>query len=154
MPGGSDVNLPRARLCDLALVDRGKHRRWQDAGLLERKESYGRLDLIRAVVLQHVWETLGPSLATAAWKQVSGELHFSRTTLDLVVEPATQTAVVVRDAAQLSETLPRDTTIIVVHVSGPVNQAARRLREFLSHRAYAQMPGRPSRITLAAGRER
>src|SRR5947209_17107467 len=97
MTSPSDVPIPRRRLCELAAVERGKHGRWVGANLLDRRGSYGRLDLIRAVALQQLWDVLGPTLATSVWRQVKPVLGMPGRALDVIVNPATHSAAVARE---------------------------------------------------------
>ena len=124
--------LPRSSVCDLAETERARHRRWQDAGLLVRKDTYGRLDVLRAAALEHVWAQVGPSRATAVWGQIEAELGVPGATLDVVVDPATRQAVLARNPEELARVLPRDRPLLVIDLGARVRRASTRLEGYLA----------------------
>ena len=130
-PDGSG-RLSRERLCEIAGVERGRHRRWQDAGFLERRGSYGELDVIKAAALNELWRVLKPQAATIVWRQIRGELGHPARCLDAVVDMATRGTVLARSAAQLSRSVPRGVNVRVVDLATPVAVARRRIQEFES----------------------
>ena len=119
-------------MCDLAETERARHRRWQDAELLARKNTYGRNDVIRAAALDLLWATLGPARATAAWRQIESSLGVPSVALDVVLDPSTRQAVLARDPAELSRMLPRDRQVFVVDLGARVQRATTRLDAYVA----------------------
>lgn len=126
-------SIPRERVCQLAGVERGRHRRWQEAGLLGKKDRYGEIDVIKAAALDELWRTLKPSGARMVWSQIVGDLGIPCPDLEVVVRPADYRAQIARSGEELAEVLPRGEPVIVVSLHGRIEQARERLRSFRSH---------------------
>jgi len=145
------AHLTRARLCELAEVERGKHRRWQERRLLAARTAYGLLDLLQAAQLDELSRSLGPSTSAGVWGQVREDLGIAGTRLEVVVELATLRASIVRSDTELGALLPRGEKVVVIDLSARSARAQERFRSFLASEA----PGR--RVTGAtpesAGRE-
>jgi len=126
--------LPRNTVCDLAGAERARHGRWQKSELLARKDVYGRVDVIRAAALNHLWATLGPSRANLAWRQLQTSIGLPSAALDVVFDPATRVAELARSPEELSRLLPRDRQVMVVDLGPGVRRADERLDAYLTAR--------------------
>jgi hypothetical protein len=140
-----DHPLTRARLCELAEVERAKHSRWQERGLLRRRRRYGLLDLLQAAQLDELGRSLGPKASSSVWLQVSGELGVAGRRLEVVTNLATLEAVLARSDTELAAALPRGERVMVVDLSGRSARARERLRIF------SQASPTESEVAPAAG---
>lgn len=122
--------LSRERICDLAGVERARHRRWQDARLLERRKAYGELDLIKAAALNELWRVLKPQAATIVWRQIRGDLDHPGRCLDAVVDMTTRGTILSRSAVQLNKSVPRGVDVRVIDLASPVAEARVRFAQY------------------------
>jgi hypothetical protein len=149
-------DLSRERLCQVARVERARHRRWLDDTLLVTKGRYGEIDVIRAAALDHLHFVLRPKAAKAVWQQIRDQLGVPGTRLEVVVEHATQRATVVRNAKELADALPRDESVTVVRLDLRVAEARERLRAFRAGQANASVStssAAPAALPTASERE-
>jgi hypothetical protein len=130
-PADDDTSLPRARLCQLAEVDRGKHGRWQARGLLAKAAGYGLLDLVGAALLDELNMALGPKASTIVWRRIRAGLGVPGSRLEVVVELSTLAAGLVRSDAELVTALPRGESVVVIDLSARAGRAQERYRQFL-----------------------
>jgi hypothetical protein len=132
-PADNIPSVPRARLCQLAEVDRGKHGRWQARGLLAKRSSgYGLLDALQAAQLDELSSRLGPKAATIVWRRIREQLGIPGRRLEVVVELATFAATLVRSDAQLASALPRGQELIVIEFTSRSARARERFQQFVS----------------------
>lgn len=140
MNGSADDSpLTRARLCELAEVERAKHARWQERGFLRRRRRYGLLDLLQAAQLDELGQALGPKASASVWLQVCGELGVAGRRLEVVTNLATLQAALARSDSELAAALPRSERVMVVDLSARSIRARERL--FTFSRAAATGPG-------------
>jgi len=133
IPADSTSSVPRARLCQLAEVDRGKHGRWQARGLLAKHSSgYGLLDALQAAQLDELSSRLGPKAAAVVWRRIREQLGIPGRRLEVVVDLATFAAKLVRSDAQLVAALPRGQEVIVIELSPRLARARERFQQFVS----------------------
>jgi hypothetical protein len=129
MPNRSDSStdlLPRERLCLLAGVERGRHRRWLDADLLPEKRLYGEVDLVRAAALDELSKVLKARTARRVWRQVGADLGLPGAYLEVVVRKADSHAVLVRAASELAPAIPRSEELTVVSLHDRIRIARER----------------------------
>jgi|SRR6188768_3139432 len=139
-----DNSLTRARLCELAEVERAKHARWQERDLLRRRRRYGLLDLLQAAQLDELGQALGPKASASVWLQVRGELGVAGRRVEVVTNLATLQAALARSDTELAAALPRGERVMVVDLSARSVRARERLCTF--SRTAATVPG----VELAA----
>lgn len=132
IPADDTPDLPQARLCQLAEVDRGKHGRWQERDLLPKRRTYGLLDLLQAAQLDELSSTLGPKAGAAVWRQIRERVGVPGKRLEAVVELATLAASLVRSDAELGTALPRGQEVVVIDLGSRCARARERYRKFLA----------------------
>jgi hypothetical protein len=131
-PSDNTPSVPRARLCQLAEVDRGKHGRWQARGLLAKRARYGFLDVLQAAQLDELSSRLGPKAGAIVWHRIREQLGIPGQRLEVVVELATFAANLVRSDAELAAALPRGQELIVIELSSRSARARERFQQFVS----------------------
>lgn len=132
VPSDTKENFSRVRLCRLARVERGKHKRWLDAGLLREKQRYGRADVLRAALLDELNRALRPQAARSVWLAVRDEIGIPGARLELLVDLATLRAELIRSDAELLALLPRGEQIMVLDLGARVREVDARVREHLA----------------------
>ncbi len=132
------LSLDRSKLCDLVGIDRGKHIRWTQAGLLEAKTSYDEKDLVRAAALDELTRVAKPLLAQAAWRQIERDLDLTGARLDVILSTDTRRARLVRSAHDLDRLAPRNSPIVIVELAPRIGGVREKLREFLANTSGAR----------------
>jgi hypothetical protein len=147
---GTTETLPRERLCQLAGVERGRHRRWQTEGLLARKRRYGEIDVIKAAALDELWGTLRPTAGKIVWPQIAGDLGIPGGSLDVVVRVADYEATIARSADELAAALPRGEPVVVVSLHARIEEARVRLRTFRTRASTSGAVSDPREVDVPA----
>lgn len=137
--------LARESLCQLAEVERAKHRRWLDKGLLRSRTRYGENDVIQAAALAELTLRLKPSLAQAVWNQISESIGVPDETLEVVVALGTREAFLHRAADAAFTELPRNQPMVIVPLGGRIERARERVRTFRGTAPPALVPASRSR---------
>jgi hypothetical protein len=142
--GPSDRNndfLPRERLCQLAGVERGRHRRWLDEGLLPAKRRYGEIDLVKAAALDELALVLKPRSAKIVWLTIAQDLGIPGPWLEVVVRQADLESRLARSADELIAAMPRNEPVVVVSLHGRIADVRERLRAFRTRTSRVTRPG-------------
>lgn len=132
IPSDTKENFSRARLCLLAQVERGKHKRWLNAGLLREKQRYGLADVLRAALLDELNRALRPQAARSVWLAVRDEIGIPGARLELLVDLATLRADLIRSNDELLARLPRGEQVMVLDLGARAREVNGRVREHLA----------------------
>jgi hypothetical protein len=122
----------RARLCQLAKVERGKHRRWLALDLLRTKRHYAPADVMRAALLDEINEALKPQATKSIWQSIRDEIGIPGNRLDLVVTLSTLKAQLVRSDPELLASLPRGEEVLIIDLSARAAAVDARVQEHLA----------------------
>ncbi len=122
----------RARLAQLGGFQSQKHVRWTKGPepLLSPSKLFSERDLALAVMLDELWKTLHPSVATAAWRAVRREILGGGERLDVIVELSTRDAQLATSDEEIGRLLPRATEVVVVPLAGRVRRARQACTRF------------------------
>ncbi len=130
-PSDERVEVSRGRLCEVAKVDRGKHRRWLDDDLLPVKKRYGLIDVLHAALLDELNARLKPKAARTVWRRIRDEIGIPGHRLDLVVDLSTNEPILARTDRQISAAIPRGERVMVLDLGGRARLAYERLDAYL-----------------------
>jgi hypothetical protein len=124
-------DFSQARLCELAQVRRGKHRRWLAAKLLRKKGRYVLADVMRAALLDEINEALKPQAARSVWLAIREEIGIPGKRLELLVTLSTHKAQLVRSDAELAKLIPHGDPVVLLDLSSRAEAVNARVREHL-----------------------
>lgn len=144
----TSVTLTRERLCAVAGIERARHRRWSDEGMLRATPPYRELDVIRAAALDELWTRLGPKRARGAWSQVAPQLEMPSGRLEVVFDLNVDAATVTRTASELDRALRRGIPTMVIDVGARIERARGELRSYLGNAAQLKSAASEPRRTL------